>query len=237
MKTVTNLFILLFCLAITNGAFAQRVKGEGPIVSKDLKLDRFESIKLGISGDVYIKQGNTQSVRVEGQENLIEVLNTDVNDGTWRIKFDARNVYMKTKFKVYITMPTIEAAIVSGSGSIVMKNHFSNLDDLEVGVSGSGDVYVDADCRIFTAFVSGSGDITAKGSAQSANVSVSGSGDYSGYDMRMQNCEARVTGSGDIEVHADETLVASVTGSGDIDYKGNPRVKARVTGSGDIDAH
>ena len=45
----------------------------------------------------------------------------------------------------------------------------------------------------------------------------------------------KVTGSGDIVMHAKQTLNAFITGSGDIVCKGNPRKqKTKVTGSGEI---
>lgn len=237
MKTLFPLFTFIFLFSFSQDTLAQRLRGKGPIVEKSLNIQDFTGVHLSMSGDVYLQQGNRHSVRVVGQQNLIDVLNTEVEDGIWKIKFNTKNVNYNTSFKVYITMPTIEYAKVTGSGDMSTKGKFTNLDRLETAVSGSGDLNMDVECRVLTSQVSGSGDIVMRGSAQSANLRVSGSGDYNGYDLRMQNCEARVNGSGDIELHATETLVASVNGSGNIDYRGNPKVKARVTGSGDIDAY
>ncbi|MDC1012181.1 DUF2807 domain-containing protein [Flavobacteriaceae bacterium] len=47
--------------------------------------------------------------------------------------------------------------------------------------------------------------------------------------------QAQITGSGDIEMHAAETLNGSITGSGDLLCYGSPgRQVTKVSGSGDI---
>ena len=237
MKNISSIFTLLFCLSFLTNIDAQRLTGSGPIVTQDLDIDKFTGVSLSFSGDVYLRQGNTQSVRVEGQQNLIDHLNTEVSDGVWKLKFNAKNINYKSKFKVYITVPTLTYAKVSGSGNMTTQGSFTGLDDLVAGVSGSGDLGMDVECNTLSVKVSGSGDVEMQGSANAAHIKVSGSGTYDGYEMKTQNCEASVTGSGDISTYVSETLIATVTGSGDIDYKGGARVKAKVTGSGDIDGH
>ncbi len=237
MKNINSIFTILFCLAFLTNTHAQRLTGSGPIVTQDFDIAEFTGVSLGFSGDVYLRQGNMQSVRVEGQQNLIDHLNTEVVDGVWKMKFKAKNINYKSKFKVYITIPTLTYAKVSGSGNMTTEGAFTGLDDLVAGVSGSGDLVMNVECNSIAVKVSGSGDVEMKGRANAANIRVSGSGTYDGYEMKTQNCEANVTGSGDISTYVSETLIASVTGSGDIDYKGSPRVKAKVTGSGDIDGH
>jgi len=237
MKNTSRIFTLLFCLAFLTNINAQRLTGNGPIVTQDLNIADFTGVHLSFSGDVYLRQGNTQSVRVEGQQNLIDHLNTDVVDGVWKMKFNAKNVNYKSKFKVYITVPTLTYAKVSGSGDMNTQGKFTGLNDLVAGVSGSGDLVMDVECKTLSVKVSGSGDVEMSGNANDANIKVTGSGTYDGYEMKTRNCEASVTGSGDISTYASETLIANVTGSGDIDYKGSARVKAKVTGSGDIDGH
>lgn len=234
MKNLSSIFTLLFCLSLMTTVEAQKVRGSGPIVKQEINLSDFTGVELSFSGDVFLRQGKTQSVYVEGQQNLIDVLNTQVKDGTWNINFTARNVEMKDKFHIYITLPTLEYAQVSGSGDMSTNGMFTGLHDLRGGVSGSGDLELEVECETLSMKISGSGDVEMKGSTQAANLSVTGSGTYDGFDMTTKNCEARVTGSGDISTHASETLIASVMGSGDIEYKGNPRVKAKVTGSGDV---
>lgn len=55
------------------------------------------------------------------------------------------------------------------------------------------------------------------------------------HGLKSQRGIAQITGSGDIELHANEELEARVTGSGDLSCFGDPeRQIAKLTVSGDI---
>lgn len=235
MKNLAFTFALVLVSTFT---FAQSwwgsgTKGTGPIVKETLNLEDFTSFKLGIAGDVYLSRGNTQKVVVEGQQNIIDELKTDVSGGTWSIGFK-NNVSNYDKFKIYITIPTIDGVIVSGSGDVYGKDKFTNLGDIRVSVSGSGGIELDVEAKSISSTISGSGDIELEGSADAYNVRISGSGDVEAYGLMTKNCEASISGSGDIHISASETLVAKIVGSGDISYKGSPSVKSKIVGSGDV---
>jgi len=56
-----------------------------------------------------------------------------------------------------------------------------------------------------------------------------------GDESVVDNVQATVSGSGDVEVYAKNNIRARVNGSGDVYYKGNPAQKdTKVSGSGDI---
>ncbi len=57
-------------------------------------------------------------------------------------------------------------------------------------------------------------------------------------ELKAQTVLAKVHGSGDMEVHAEEKLTASVHGSGEIDYWGDPEERdVNSFGSGDVKGH
>lgn len=211
------------------------IKGEGPVVRKKININNFDGFTLTTTGNVYIKQGNTQSVEVETHQNLIDILETNVDNKHWKIKFD-RSVRNYQKLNFYITVPTLTSANISGSGDITTEGQFTGLGDLKVGISGSGDIKLDVQAQTVNTRISGSGDIALKGKANNLEVGISGSGDIRAYDMVVDNCKISISGSGDVKVHANEELYVRSSGSGDVFYKGRPRIETRVSGSSDITA-
>ncbi|MBL7792744.1 MAG: DUF2807 domain-containing protein, partial [Saprospiraceae bacterium] len=138
MKTI-QLTVVLIAL-VWNAASAQKwgyVKGEGPVVKQELNLDDFHSIGLSISGTVYLSQGNTQKVVVEAQQNIIDLLKKEVKNGNWNIGFQ-KNGGNYEKVKVWITVPTLKALSLAGSGDIITKTAFNGLDNLKMDIAGSG---------------------------------------------------------------------------------------------------
>jgi hypothetical protein len=67
------------------------------------------------------------------------------------------------------------------------------------------------------------------------SIEVEGSGEVDAGALVAQRAAVSVSGSGDVVVHATESLDASIQGSGDIAYRGNPATVTRdVAGSGDV---
>lgn len=227
--------ILLF----TSNACAQNwnngpgIKGEGPKVTKTLDLADFDGLKLAISADVMIRQGSSQSVKIEAQQNIIDNLKKEVKDGVWKIGFD-KNVKESESVKIWVTVPSIEELAVSGSGSITGEGKFSNLDDLSLAISGSGDIKLDADSKNLKVAISGSGNVQLAGSTGGASLAISGSGDISAFGLSTQTCNVKISGSGDSSVNVSESLEVAIAGSGDVYYKGRPSVRSKVSGSGEV---
>jgi len=210
------------------------VKGEGDVVRQELDIDKFSGVNLGFKGDIYISQGSPQKVVVEGQQNIIDNIKREVKGDTWRVRFD-KNVRNCKPVKIWITIPELTEAAVSGSGNLISETRFTNVDELAVAVSGSGNVKLDVEATSIEGGISGSGHVRLKGSTGGLEMSISGSGNIRSMDLEAAFCEISISGSGDAEVWATQELNASISGSGDIKYKGEaPKVRARVSGSGDI---
>lgn len=235
LRIYSALFVIqLFCIS----AFAQNwwgngIKGEGPIVEQQLDISDFTGVALGISGNVVLQQGDRTSVMIKGQQNIIDNIKTEVRGDTWNIRFD-KNVKDHKKVVIYITMPTLTEAYVSGSGKMESKGAFSNLKDLDLAVSGSGNLTLEVDAEKIETAISGSGDVNLAGNSHEMDVQISGSGELEGFDMSTKDCDIRISGSGECEISVSENLEVKVSGSGDVYYKGNPRVRSKISGSGDV---
>jgi len=209
------------------------IEGEGEVGKQEISLSSFEGIELGFSGDVVIAQGNTQKVVVEGQQNIIDNIKREVSGGKWKIHF-IKNVKNAKPVTVYITVPFLDYVTVLGSGTIKSSGRFKGLKDLEMNISGSGDIKMDYDAIETNIRISGSGDVEVVGSSKSLEVSISGSGDVVANNLETSRCRVQISGSGDASVMVNGDLDAQVHGSGDVRYRGNASVTAKVNGSGEV---
>ncbi len=240
MKKLKMYSVILFTMILmtscqdrgNNGLF-NCIEGDGDVVTQELLINEFTSVKSRGTSQVYITQGNDFKVEVEGQENIIANIETDIQNGVWEIEFDEcqRNF---TDLKIYITMPVIESLEVSGSGDMFGQNAFlvGNIK-LEVDGSGSIDVAVDGATDV-DARISGSGKIKLEGTTNYLGSKISGSGDLEAYDLEANIVNIKISGSGDAEVTANNELDVKIEGSGDVYYKGNPIINVDISGSGDL---
>ena len=224
---------LFLSASLLGSCWSDCVTGTGPVERQILSVTEHEGLELRGSLDVRLAQGEQRSVEVEGQANLIGLVTSEVKNGI--LILATSKCYRTDKpFIVHVTMPKVSSLHVSGSGEIRGVGTF-NMDQLEVGVMGSGDVDVECQASQVTMNVSGSGDVRVKGRANSCVATVTGSGDVKAGDLITEWAEATVTGSGDVSVHASNALKATVTGSGSVKYSGSPsQVDKNVTGSGEV---
>jgi hypothetical protein len=139
--------------------------------------------------------------------------------------------------KVYVTAPSLDKIITSGSGDISSGGIIKSSSGIEFSSSGSGDVEAKVDAPSVKVSGSGSGNIRLSGRTKDFDCRMSGSGDVDCADLRSENTTISISGSGNAHVFASVHLNARTTGSGDIIYSGNPQSpEIHSTGSGDVRA-
>lgn len=208
------------------------VNGDGPVVTEDLSLPAFTGIDLKISAQVFIRQGDQQSVSVEGKQDLIDELELDIQNGVWDIEFD-RCVRDLGSMKIFITVPDVSSLAISGSGDIISENTMV-VGDIELKISGSGTIDVGLEADDINARISGSGVISMEGVGDVLDLNISGSGDLNAFGMTLRVADINISGSGDAEVFVTDSLLVRISGSGDVFYKGNPAVDVSISGSGRV---
>ncbi|MEO1010751.1 MAG: head GIN domain-containing protein [Bacteroidota bacterium] len=238
MKKVMTLGLLALFTVSCTAQCGRRLKGNGNVITLERSVGEYDAIAISGWFDVNLVDGKEGELTLEGEENLLEYLKTEVKNGKLVIKTE-KGVNLKPsnwKGGIIITVPvqSVSYVALSGSGDIVGKTTIK-ASNFETAMSGSGDITLDIQAESVEAALSGSGDIRLKGKAENLQVSVSGSGDVEAYGLEAENVEANVSGSADIQVTANEKIMARVSGSGDIKYRGNPqKVDTKTSGSGDI---
>ncbi len=238
MRKIYKLSGLFFFLIISyfflnscnNSLFG--IKGSGDIIKKEINLQAFTKIEQAIDADVVISKGDVQKIEIEGQENIIDNIITDVKSGEWIIDFDKKISTHKT-LTVFITIPTFEKVILTGSGNIYSDDTF-DINNLNLAISGSGDIDFFINSEDINISISGSGNIYLEGGTIDQNVSISGSGNYTAFNFFSKKSEIDISGSGNCEVYAQDDLFVTISGSGNVYYKGSPSINSMISGSGKI---
>ncbi len=207
--------ITLILLLVSGFTFAQ--------TKETRNVGTFTKIGFRVPGKLILKQGSPQSVVLEGDKEILDKIETEVDGNRLTIGREDKWSWKDwgwrddKRITVYVTMSNIEGISVSGSGDLVGSGKFST-GDLELKVSGSGSLDIEADAKgEVKADVSGSGDLSVKGSCQSFDSGVSGSGKV--------NVSGTITGLADISVSGSGKVVATGTAQ---------QIKATISGSGKV---
>ena len=232
MRTLPTLLGLALCVTV-NAAPCDPVKGTGEVVKRTITVDAIHGIKVMGSMDVILTQAATQSIEIEAQANLIDLVSTTVRNGIWYL--DTEKSYSTSKdFVVRISAPNIDLVHIDGSGDVKAMSRFSG-DDVELGIAGSGNMTMEYVAKNIEASISGSGSIRVSGECTSLKAAIAGSGDLIATKLNSATAEVAIAGSGDISLTAQESLHASIAGSGNVTYTGKPTsIHKDVVGSGEV---
>lgn len=213
----------------------ERVKGNGQLKEEARPAESFKEISTSGSYKVVIQQGNSHSIQLEAEENLLPYIMTEIQGDELKI-YTKRgyNINPTKTITVNVTLQQISALRASGAGGFYSKGVLKS-DEIELSCSGSTGADLDVDTRKMEVALSGSSNIKLKGSATEAEYKISGSADIAAFDLVGDEVEVKISGSGNANVTANKKLDVKVSGSGSVKYKGTPgSVDQRVSGSGRI---
>jgi len=235
-----KLLIAIFALISLN-SFCQpweTIKGNGQIKKETREVSDYSSLLSRGSMNVQIAYGNSNSIVVEADENLLPYIETTVEDGKLIIQSKKKvNLKSTSKMTVYVSMTKINSLHLSGSGNINGNGAFSNSGKTDIAISGSGNIKLGFDSfKDLDLSVSGSGNMDLKGKAtNNITAAVSGSGNIECSDISSNDVDAKISGSGNIKVYANKSIDAKISGSGNVYYKGTAaNISSKVAGSGKV---
>lgn len=237
MKKVLLVSALAMLVFIT--VSCEKVKGKGDVVSQNRDIRDYSGISLSLDADVYYTPGNTWSFRIDAQQNIIDVIETPVENGKVVLKYENGKVIgSHDQVTVYITAPDLSSFIVNGSGKIECDSLWY-VPSAEMIISGSGSLYMDyINTSNLKCNISGSGNIEAHGGITDySDLNISGSGNMYLFNVVSDTTYSTISGSGNMEVNVQKFLDATISGSGNITYMGNPAVNVHISGSGSVIKH
>jgi hypothetical protein len=234
VKTILPITLLFIVLTGCGKKLFGSIVGKGDNVIEIRELTGFNKIKMAMDGDVIYVQDSAYYVEISAQQNVLEVLTTEISAG--ELKIDFRKWVRRHKdITIIVHSPEIRALTISGSGNISSQQPIAT-NDLDLRISGSGNIslYSVATPEL-DASISGSGNITlGGGSVNNEKVTISGSGNIDALEVESNNSYAKISGSGSITVKVVQQLDATISGSGDIRYRGQPIVNTHISGSGAV---
>lgn len=228
--------IILACALLMPPSVLFGVVTTATTADETREVGAFTGLSVSGSFDVDVRQGQTQSVRIQSDAAIIRDIETFVEDGVLHIRvkrgvrFDSRN---SKRVNVLITAPELQDIKLSGSGKLHAESVLSR-EVTNVSLSGSGSVMVSGRVNEANINLSGSGAVSFSGTSTITNVNLSGSGRVNCANLQSRVANVRLSGSGRVSLHAENNLSATIAGSGNVRYSGSPEVALVKNGSGSL---
>ncbi|MEO8176653.1 MAG: head GIN domain-containing protein [Sphingomicrobium sp.] len=223
------------------GCAREHGQSPGPATTRNYQIGPFQRLEVAGPYEVTVTTGGAPSVSASGSEDAIARMVVEVTGDTLRIHPEKRSRMSLgwssngAPVKLTVSVPSLSAAEIAGSGSIAVDKVAGDMFEAEV--AGSGGLQLgQVDVQRLKAGIAGSGNFHAgTGRAAVAQFGVTGSGDIDAASLVTETSSVSIAGSGNVTAHATGTAKVNIAGSGDVKMSGGAKCTVSRAGSGNAD--
>jgi hypothetical protein len=207
-------------------------RGSGTERKESRKVDTFTAIEVGGAFTVEVVCGQSPSLEITGDDNLLQYIETNVRGGTLSIE-TKRSISPKSKMHIRITTQDLKSLQSSGASEVTLSN--VNNEKLHLQTSGAGSVTASVKTAMLEIKTSGAGNVRVNGTAKTLSVQTSGAAEIKAKDLSVHKAQIGVSGAGDVELTVADELDVRVSGAGDVRYYGDPKIVTKeISGAGSV---
>ncbi len=227
--------LLLVCSYGCQNNENRAVSSKVETVEKQVEPFKRLTVKSG-TANIYIKQADTESLKIEAEENIIAAFNVRVENETLEIEQNKNTDFSPAHpINFYVTGRNIESISLFGSEELQSQGNLK-VERLRVNISGSGKANLDVTGNELILKILGSGEVNLKGSMDLQKVAINGNGNYNAENLISKEAFISINGSGNGYVNVQDTFNIKIFGSGTLKYLGNPELQQSISGSGSIES-
>lgn len=241
MKKITSLFVLWIAVLALSACNVniqvgnnEVITGSGKVVTRQVEVSNFDAVLLSSIGDLTISQGDTESLTIEAEDNILAVLTQRVRGGQLELGAQPNTTITPTQpIRYTLVVKDLSKLELSGLGNASMDGLTAGR--LELNISGSGNMDLSNlkadDVRVS---IGGLGSVKLTGEASALMVALDGSGNFNGGSLSVKTSNVSISGLGSATVWANESLDVSISGAGNLEYYGSPKVSQNISGLGHV---
>ncbi len=212
MKKMVLLMFLMSLVVGCRNIIHDGVAGSGNRQAEKRNVASFTSISTEGAFEIEVVQGTPQTLEIEGDDNILPLITTEVSNNVLRIK-NTRSYSTRKLIAIKISAPTLEGVSASGAGRIEV----SGLKNEKFGLD-----------------VNGAGTIRVSGETKVLEIDTNGATNIDTHKLRADRAVVESNGVAKVEVYAAKELDVTVNGLSRVIYHGDPHVKQTVHGAGSV---
>ncbi len=209
----------------------KKIEGSGNVITKDVAVQSFSELKASGVFSVFLEQGNTESVRIEADDNFQPLFEVK-NEGSKLIIKMQDDVNIQTKkgskgMKVYVTFKNLKSLEMNTVGNVSSEKKLS-FNDLDIKNNSVGSMNLNLSAKNIKLKNESVGTVMLSGSADEAIIHNNGVGSLKAYDFVVQKMDINNNGIGSAEVNAEKELKVKENFLGKVSNKGSAKRANKV---------
>jgi hypothetical protein len=219
----------LIVLAMISGCSLIPAVGSGRYVDKTYELADFTHVEVSSAFQYQITRGDTFSVTVRIDDNLVDRLQVEKRGDTLHVGFRPGAI-RNSRAELTVTMPFLEGVEGSGAVSGTIAG-FKSDRPFDLRLSGASRLSGDLEAGDLQTQLSGASNAQLTGKVGNMRIEVSGASGVDFFDLAGRDADVRASGASHANVNASGALTGDVSGASRLRYTGNPTL-GRVNSSG-----
>ena len=203
--------------------FNPGVRGNGNVQTEVRNINEsFSSIHVSRGLDVYLTQSDRQSIEVEADENLLDIIVVEVENDELKIT-TTDNIANSKAQKVMVSFKDI-SGITSTSGSDVYSTNTITAEELKLKTTSGSDMELEVDTNTLICKSTSGSDLRLSGRTKDLVAEATSGSSIEAEGLSTLNAQVKATSGANIRVNTAKKLTAKASSGGDIRYSGNPEV-------------
>ncbi len=229
MKLTTVFFTLCFSVVCGLTAIAQVTKATAEVKSEVRELKGFNRVVAQGLFNLYLVQGQAEGLKIETNENIIELFQTRIEDKTLYISMISE-VRKYKELNVYLMFKDLTEIILMNEIYLKSENliHFS---DVTINGSGVCDVNVELYAANLSVNLVDGSRAYFKGYTDNLTADMHDETELNAFDMQTINTRIVASGLSETMVNVQKNLYVFATGASNIYYIGEATIPSRLFSS------
>jgi len=220
-----RVFLLLLIVGLTTTAFSRKTESR--------QVSDFTGIDASYCFDITVNKGNSESLAIEADDEVMPYVRSEVKNGVLRLYLDKNDLQNTGNLKAVITMKNLDNVSLSGACKLTANNLFTP-DNFKADCSGISSITVNVKTDQLNVELSGASVVNLTGSANDLKMNASGISVIKAENLTVKNADVRVSEMCKATVNVTNHLKAEASGGASITYKGSPSVDSNSNDMSEI---
>jgi hypothetical protein len=229
---IPTILLTLSCQFVSG--LGKSLQGSGNVVTESRQVSGFDSISVCCSMRLILTQGNSESLEIEADDNLLPEIESVVTNGTLIVRFkdsfSGIRLFNTSPIIVRVSAIQVNGVDVSGGGRLDAAGPIQTSGLTMDFSGGSRGLMGKLQADTLSVDMSGGSRMELAGSTAEQNISLSGGSDYLAGDLQSQAATLDMSGGGRATLWVTEIFNVDLSGGSVASYYGSPSINQNLSG-------
>jgi len=235
LKTLTILIVATMlvlvsvsCISITG------IRGSGNVVTEERSVSGFDKVAVSAGMNLFLEQGSEEYLKIEAEDNIMQNIVTEVNNGRLVIKYKTLLGGISTMKPVNVYLTVINLKELDLSSGAVIESGEINTDSLKIGISSGAAGEMELKANSIDVNLSSGSTLEVSGIVESQKVNLSSGVLYRAEDLVSKSANIDVSSGASAKVNVSDNLDVNISSGGSVEYFGTPAIVSNISSGGSL---